>query len=320
MTAVSRTAQPRRGDARRGGCRAAAGAARRWLGRAPARPRCSARRTSSSCSSSSPTRSSSPCGCRSTTTSSPRPAPSSTARSSGSTTTSRCSRIPPVWQSFGNVGIFLLINVPLTVVLSLLLADGAEQDRARRALLPGQLLRALRHRIGRGRRRVAVPLQPRRTREPGPRPARARAVVARQLGARHADDRALRHVEGHGVLHPALPGGAAERVEGALRGGIRRRRRARPRSSSRSPCPACGRRPSSCCCSPRSRARTSSPSPTCSPAAAARTAPPRRPCCSCTRRASSRAIPDVASAIGVILIILVLIIAWIQRRFVGKED
>ncbi len=30
--------------------------------------------------------------------------------------------------------------------------------------------------------------------------------------------------------------------------------------------------------------------------------------------------PDVASAIGVILIILVLVIAWIQRRFVGKED
>jgi len=31
---------------------------------------------------------------------------------------------PKVWQSFGNVGIFLLINVPLTVVLSLLLAYG----------------------------------------------------------------------------------------------------------------------------------------------------------------------------------------------------
>ena len=31
---------------------------------------------------------------------------------------------PKVWQSFGNVAIFLLINVPLTVVLSLLLAYG----------------------------------------------------------------------------------------------------------------------------------------------------------------------------------------------------
>ncbi len=30
--------------------------------------------------------------------------------------------------------------------------------------------------------------------------------------------------------------------------------------------------------------------------------------------------PDVAAAIGVILIILVLVIAWIQRTFVGKED
>lgn len=31
---------------------------------------------------------------------------------------------PKVWQSFANVGVFLLINVPLTVVLSLLLAHG----------------------------------------------------------------------------------------------------------------------------------------------------------------------------------------------------
>lgn len=31
---------------------------------------------------------------------------------------------PKVWQSFGNVGVFLVINVPLTVVLSLLLAYG----------------------------------------------------------------------------------------------------------------------------------------------------------------------------------------------------
>ncbi len=29
---------------------------------------------------------------------------------------------PAVWRSFLNVGIFLIINVPLTVVLSLLLA------------------------------------------------------------------------------------------------------------------------------------------------------------------------------------------------------
>src|ERR1700712_5450289 len=30
---------------------------------------------------------------------------------------------PAVWRSFGNVGIFLIINVPLTVVLSLVLAS-----------------------------------------------------------------------------------------------------------------------------------------------------------------------------------------------------
>jgi multiple sugar transport system permease protein len=30
--------------------------------------------------------------------------------------------------------------------------------------------------------------------------------------------------------------------------------------------------------------------------------------------------PDVAAAIGVILIAMVLVIAWVQRRFVGKED
>ncbi|WP_150307581.1 carbohydrate ABC transporter permease [Planctomonas psychrotolerans] len=34
---------------------------------------------------------------------------------------------PDVWQAFGNVGIFLLINVPLTVVLSLVLANGLNQ-------------------------------------------------------------------------------------------------------------------------------------------------------------------------------------------------
>jgi multiple sugar transport system permease protein len=32
---------------------------------------------------------------------------------------------PAVWRSFGNVGVFLLINVPLTVGLSLLLATEA---------------------------------------------------------------------------------------------------------------------------------------------------------------------------------------------------
>lgn len=34
---------------------------------------------------------------------------------------------PDVWQSFGNVGVFLLINVPLTVALSLLLATALDK-------------------------------------------------------------------------------------------------------------------------------------------------------------------------------------------------
>lgn len=34
---------------------------------------------------------------------------------------------PAVWQSFGNVGVFLLINVPLTVVLSMLLATALDR-------------------------------------------------------------------------------------------------------------------------------------------------------------------------------------------------
>ena len=40
----------------------------------------------------------------------------------GSTTTWTVLQDPAVWQSFRNVGVFLVINVPLTVVLSLLLA------------------------------------------------------------------------------------------------------------------------------------------------------------------------------------------------------
>ena len=38
---------------------------------------------------------------------------------------------PAVWRSFLNVGIFLIINVPLTVVLSLLLATALNKARTR---------------------------------------------------------------------------------------------------------------------------------------------------------------------------------------------
>ncbi|MFF1875604.1 carbohydrate ABC transporter permease, partial [Kitasatospora herbaricolor] len=42
---------------------------------------------------------------------------------------------PAVWQSFGNVGIFLIINVPLTVILSLLLASGLNSIKRFRTFL-----------------------------------------------------------------------------------------------------------------------------------------------------------------------------------------
>ena len=86
----------------------------------------SARRTWSSCSWSSRTRWSSRSTCRSTTTSSRRRARSSTGPFVGLANFVPSLTDPAVLRSFGNVGIFLLINVPLTVVLSLVLA-GAEQ-------------------------------------------------------------------------------------------------------------------------------------------------------------------------------------------------
>ncbi len=50
---------------------------------------------------------------------------------------------PAVRRSFANVGIFLLINVPLTVVLSLLLAWALNAAIRWRGVLPGRVLRAL---------------------------------------------------------------------------------------------------------------------------------------------------------------------------------
>ncbi len=65
---------------------------------------------------------------------------------------------PDVRRSFFNVGVFLVINVPLTVGLSLLLANALNAAIRGPDLLPGQLLRALRHGQRRGRRGVAVPV------------------------------------------------------------------------------------------------------------------------------------------------------------------
>ena len=66
----------------------------------------------------------------STTTSSPRPVRPSTGRSSGCDNYSAVLTDPAVRRSFGNIGVFLLINVPLTVVLSLLLAIALNRRRS----------------------------------------------------------------------------------------------------------------------------------------------------------------------------------------------
>ena len=87
---------------------------------------------------------------------------------------------PAVWRSFLNVGIFLIINVPLTVVLSLLLATALNRVVRGAPVPAGQLLRAVRDGIRRGRRGLAVHVQRQRARQPGPRPARPGSLVADQ--------------------------------------------------------------------------------------------------------------------------------------------
>ena len=103
-----------------------------------------------------------------------------------------------MWQSFRNVGVFLVINVPLTVVLSLLLATALNK------IVHARTFFRVSYYVPYVTASVAVVavwlflFSQQRPREQHPRSARARAVVAGELGARHADDRALRHVEGPG--------------------------------------------------------------------------------------------------------------------------
>ena len=137
------------------------------------------------------------------------------------TTTSRCFSDPAVLQSFVNVVMFLVINVPLTVVLSLVLATALNRRSACRTFL-----------------RVAYYV---------PYVTASVAVVGVWLflfnadglvnkvlgplapdpswlvncGAGHADRSRSRHLEAARLLHPALPGRAAERAEGAVRVGVR---------------------------------------------------------------------------------------------------
>ena len=90
-----------------------------------------------------------------------------------------------------------------------------------------------------------------------------RPVVAGQQHLGHAGHRHLRHLEAARVLHPAVPRGAAERAEGAVRGGGdgRRDQVALLPQRHRAGGPPGDRRWWSCW--PSSRARTCSPSPTC---------------------------------------------------------
>ena len=170
---------------------------------------------------------------------------------------------PAVLQSFGNVGIFLIINVPLTVVLSLLLASGLNSITRFRTFL---------------RTSYYVPYVTASVAIIGVwlflfgqnglvnnilGSARPEPQLVLESGARHADHRDLRDLEGARVLHPAVPGGAAERADRAVRVGRDRRRGQGAAVLLRHRARASARRPSWCCCSPRSPARTCSPSRTC---------------------------------------------------------
>ena len=185
---------------------------------------------------------------------------------------------PKVWQSFGNVGIFLLINVPLTVVFSLLLAYGLNTIihagiffrisyyvpyvTASVAIVAVWLFLFSRDGLV---NQVLGPLAP----EPSwlVNSALAMPTIALFVTWKGMAFYILLYLA-------ALQNVSKELYEAASVDGA-----APCASSSRSRCPVSVRRRSSCCCSPRSRGRTCSRSPTSSPAVVARTAPPRRPCC-----------------------------------------
>ena len=227
---------------------------------------CSPRRTRCSSPWSSPTRSGWRSGSASTTTSSPRPGRGRRpAVRRASTTTRRRSTDPAVRRSFRNVLVFLVINVPLTVVLSLLLAT------ALNGAIRGPDLPAGRPTTCRTSRPAwrwsAVWLflfSRRRPGQPGARAAGARPVLAGQQHAGDAADRAVRHLEAARLLHPAVPGRAAERsrkelYEAASMDGAGRLRSLLQRHRARGPV----RRPRWSSSWRSSPGRTCSPSRTC---------------------------------------------------------
>ena len=111
----------------------------------------------------------------------------------------------------------------------------ADQGQAGPVGLPDDLLPAHHGPAGRGRRRLGVPAQPGRARQPHPRlPAPARAPVVLRPGLDQAGAAAARPVDGR-ADHDPVPGRAPRRAHAALRGG--RARGAGPGSGSgTSPC------------------------------------------------------------------------------------
>ena len=127
--------------------------------------------------------------------------------------------------------IFLVINVPLTVVLSLLLAT------ALNAAIPFRTFFRVSYYVPYVTASVAVVgvwlflfssdgLVNHALGGLAPQPS---WLINEQLG--DAVDRDVRHLEAARLLHPALPGRAAERAEGAVRGGRRSTARRRGAAS-----------------------------------------------------------------------------------------
>ena len=128
---------------------------------------------------------------------------------------------PDVQRAFVNVGIFLVINVPLTVVLSLVLASGLNSiTRARTFLRVSYYVPYVTASVALVGVWLFLFSSDGLVNEIlGPLAPSPSWLVNSQPG--DAGDRAVRHLEADGLLHPALPRRTAERLEGPLRGGGR---------------------------------------------------------------------------------------------------
>ena len=132
---------------------------------------------------------------------------------------------PGVRQAFGNIGVFLVINVPLTVALALVLATALNAGiRARTFFRVSYYVPYITASVA----VVGVWLflfNSARAGQHRPRPAQPGAHLAGQPAVGDADGRGVRDMETARLLHPALSRRSAERAEGAVRGRGGRRRR-----------------------------------------------------------------------------------------------